>query len=235
MPTLDASFAAIVAVLAEHYGAAGPVGVAAGLDPFPALVAVLLARVADPRRAARGLDALAGAGLLEPQALAEGDVAEIDDALKSGGVTVPARGLAPIQRLARWIVEQHHGSAEELDRETHATESLREELASLNGIGPATADALLLLALNRAVYPLDRATYRILVRHGWLDPSAGYDEARAVVEAPCPDDPDTLARLSDWLGRIGREFCRVSAPKCERCPLRPFLPDGGPIEPEVVS
>jgi len=176
---------------------------------------------------------LADAGLLEPQALSEADVAEIDDVLKSDGVTIPARGLAPIHRLARWIVERHHGSADAIGRGEVATESLREDLASLKGVGPATADALLLLALNRPTYPLDRATYRILIRHGWLDPSAGYDEARAVVEGSCPDDPDTLARLSAWLERIGREFCRVRAPKCDRCPLRPFLPDGGPIEPEI--
>jgi endonuclease-3 related protein len=235
MPTLDGSLAAIVAALAEHYGVPAPVGVAAGLDPFPALVSVLLARAADPARAARGLEALADAGMLETRALAGADVAEIGDALKSGGVTVPARALSPILRLARWIVERHQGSADAIVEGTLATESLREELSSLNGVGPATADALLLLALNRPVYPLDRATYRILIRHGWLDPSAGYDEARAVVEGPCSDDPETMARLSDWLGRIGREFCRVRAPKCDRCPLRPFLPDGGPIEPEVIS
>jgi endonuclease III related protein len=232
MPTLDESFAAIVAALAGHYGQ--PVLVGAGLDPFPALVAVLLARSADPPKVTQALQALADAGLLEPRALAETDVAEIDDALKSSGVNLAARGLAPIVRLARWIVARHHGSAEEIGSGAIATESLREELAHLNGIGPATADALLLLALRRPVYPLDRATYRILVRHGWIDPSADYDEARATVERPCPDDPDTLARLSSWLERVGRDFCRVRAPKCDRCPLHPFLPEGGPIEPEGI-
>ena len=230
MPTFDDSFAAIVAALAERYGMPAPVGIASGLDPFRAMVAVLLARAADPLRASRGLDVLADAGLLEPQTLAEADIAEIDDALKSGGVTVPARGLASVHRLARWLVERQHGSADAIGEGEIATEALREELSSLNGVGPATADALLLLALNRPAYPLDRATYRILFRHGWLDPSADYDEARARVEALCPDDPATLARLSDWLARVGREFCRLAAPKCDRCPLRPFLPDGGPIE-----
>jgi endonuclease-3 related protein len=232
MPTLDASLAAIVAALAGRYGAPTDMGAAAGLEPFPAMVSVLLARATDPSRAARGLDALADAGLLDPQALAECDVAEITDALKTAGVKAPARGLAPLQRLARWMVEKPRDLAEAIGPDTVATESLREELSGLNGIGPATTDALLLLALNRPVYPLDRATYRILIRHGWLEPSAGYDDGRAVVEGACPDDPDTLARLSGWFERIGREFCRVGAPKCDRCPLRPFLPEGGPIEPE---
>jgi endonuclease-3 related protein len=233
MPALDASFPAMVAALAAHYGPTAPRGAAEGLDPFPAMVAVLLARASDPRKATRALDALAGAGLLDPRALAEADVAEIDDTLKSAGVAVSARGLAPIRRLSRWIVERPPGAADADGLDDVATESLREELAQLNGIGPATADALLLLALRRPSYPLDRATYRILLRHGWIDPAADYDEARAVIGHPGPDDPDTLAQLSDWLARIGHDFCRARAAKCERCPLRPFLPDGGPIEPEV--
>src|SRR5437868_4307902 len=109
MTGLDASFAAILAALAEHYGLPAPIGAAAGLEAFPALVAVLLARAVDPRKAARGLDVLADTGLLDPTTLAGADVAEIDDALKSNGIKVPARALALIPRLARWFVERNHG------------------------------------------------------------------------------------------------------------------------------
>ena len=116
--------------------------------------------------------------------------------------------LTPISRLARWYVERDRGPGDE-SLDSVATESLRADLAGINGIGPATADALLLLALSRPVYPLDRATYRILIRHGWLDSWADYDEARDVVERPWPGDPVPLARLSVWLARIGSEFCRV--------------------------
>ncbi len=228
MPSFGASYAAIATALAEHYGAPAPMGIAAGLEPFPALVTVLLARATDPLKAARGCDALADAGLLDPRSLAECDRAELDDALKSSGIRVPARALAPIQRVARWFLERDRG--ENLD--SVGTEELRAELAGLNGIGPATADALLLLALSRPVYPLDRATYRILIRHGWLDPSADYDEARDMVERPGQGEPVALSALSDWLARTGSEFCHVRVAKCDRCPLRGFLPDGGLVEPD---
>src|SRR3954454_5790276 len=109
MPTLGESFAAIVDALAAQYGPPAPLVVASGLgDPFAAMVAVLLARGADPPRVARALEALRDACLLDPQALAETDLAESEDVLKSGGTPTPARGLAPIQRLSRWIVERHH-------------------------------------------------------------------------------------------------------------------------------
>jgi endonuclease-3 related protein len=238
MPTWDGSLAAIVAALAEHYGLPAEAGAGFERAPFPALVTVLLARATHPDKAVRGRLALADAGLLDPQALAEADPAEVSEALKTSGITVSPRVLAPIQRLARWIVERglsRRGrdlveSLSELD-----TESLRTELAGLRGIGPGTADALLLFGLSRPVYPVDQATYRILVRHGWLDLSATYDEARAVVEGACHDDPVTLARLSAWLAQVGSEFCRVRRAHCDGCPLRGFLPEGGPIEPELTS
>jgi endonuclease-3 related protein len=232
MARLDASFGAIVTALARHYGLPAA---AAKPEPelFPALVEVLLARASDPGKAERACRALAEAGLLDPRTLAETDRAEIDDSLRSAGIKLPPRGLAPMQRLARWFATREGGSATADDLARVSTESLRAELAALNGIGPATADALLLLGLGRPVYPVDRATYRILVRHGWLDLSADYEEARAAVERLAPADAASLARLADGFARVGREFCRVSAPRCDRCPLRPFLPEGGPIEPQM--
>src|SRR5437588_408408 len=83
-------------------------------------------------KAERGRVALADAGLLEARALAEADHAEIADALKSGGIKVPARWIAPIVRLARWLVERHSAPADAEGLDAVATESLRAELASLN-------------------------------------------------------------------------------------------------------
>ncbi len=226
---------ALIDALTAHYGSAAPAGpgagIAAGPDPWRALVSVLLDRETglDPRRA---LDAMTDAGLLEPEALAGADVHELADALKSSGIKgkVLARSLGPVIGLARWLVERFEGAADSL--RSIDPETLRAELARINGIGPATADALLLLALGRPVYPLDRSTYRILVRHGWIDAGTEADEARAAMEVPARGDAVSLARLSDGFARVGRDFCTPRAARCERCPLRGFLPEGGPIEPE---
>jgi len=134
--------------------------------------------------------------------------------------------VATLQRLARWAAGRLDGSSE-----ASAT-VLREELLGLNGIGPPTADAILLEGLGKPVYPVDRASYRVAARHGWIDPSADYDEARAVLERLAPGDPDTLLALAGWSERLGRDFCRAGVPRCERCPLRPFLPEGGPRSPD---
>jgi endonuclease-3 related protein len=233
MPSLDDSLPGLIDALTGRYGLQEPRAGGAALDPFESLVATLLDRALDAPKRNRALAALRDAGLLDPQALAESDPAESAEALRSAGLNVAEKALVPLRRVARWLVELHHGDADALSGPDApvATSQLREELTAVNGVGPASADALLLFALRRPVYPMDRATYRVFVRHGWIDPTADYDEARDAVERLAPDDPTTLARLSLWFDRVARDFCRVSAPKCEDCPLRPFLPEGGPIDP----
>src|SRR5262245_3657924 len=168
MPSFDESFPAIESALTARYGRPGALSEPID-DPFGASVSALLGRSIDAKKAGKAVAALADAGLLEPQAMAEADPAELSDAFKSAGVSVPARVVGPLRRLAGWIVDRHHGSAEWLRDASTSTSALREELAGLNGIGPATADAILLFGLRRGVYPVDRATYRILVRHDWID------------------------------------------------------------------
>jgi endonuclease-3 related protein len=233
MPALDSSFPGLVAALAEQYGRPDPQAPSSGLEPFEALVATVLDRLTDPKKAAAARKAWRDDGLLDPQVLAEADPAELVESLRSAGVTIPEKSLAPLRKVARWLVDRHHGSLDDLASSDSdvSTAQLRDELREISGIGPATADAILLFALRRPSYPVDRATYRIFVRHGWIDPSADYDEAREAVEGLSPDDPATLAALSTWFERIGRDFCRVSVAKCDRCPLAPFLPEGGPLDP----
>ncbi|HEV3165975.1 MAG TPA: endonuclease III [Isosphaeraceae bacterium] len=224
MPTLHESYPGMVVALADRYGR---------LDPFPEdpdPFARILRQAVDPRKASTILNALREAGLLDAATLAEAEPTEIAEAAQESGASLTPAAVRPLQRLARWLVERHQGSADALAEEP--TARLRDELLSLNGIGPASADAILLFALHRPVYPVDRASYRVLVRHGWLEPTADYDEARDTLERLAPEDPDALAHLSAWLDRIGHDVCRASVAKCDRCPLKPFLPPTGPVAPE---
>src|SRR5262249_44308684 len=97
---------------------------------------------------------------------------------------------------------------------------------------PATADAILLFALGRAAYPVDRGTYRILVRHGWIDTSADYEEVSQLLVRLAGERPDELVRLSRGLVQVARQYCRVGSPRCTRCPLKAVLPEQGPLEPD---
>ena len=227
MPSLDECSDEAARALTATYGAAEPASWS--LEPAEALVFVYLDRVGS--RPETVLDGLREAGLLDPAALAEADPRELAEQLRGGDRPTLRPGMvAGLQRLAAWAAE--NGGAAGLDARRD-TEAMRDELRALRGIGAATADALLLLALRRTAYPVDRSSYRVMIRHGWLDASADYDEARQAMERLAPGDPTDLARWSDWMDRLGRQHCRASGPRCDRCPLRPFLPECGPREPDA--
>jgi endonuclease-3 related protein len=234
VPRLGESRLTLLESLAERYGplphpGGGLASVDGSNNPFEAIVAVALGLLAEPRVASAAFQSLRDAGLIEPEALASADPLELDDVFKQARVRLAAKSLKPLQRIARWASER------DFDQEAVAnlsTEAIREAWRALNGVGPATADALLLFALGRPAYPVDRASYRILARHGWLDPSSDYDEARSVLEGIAPDDPEALAQLSLAFEKLGRDACKLAAPRCDRCPLKPLLPESGPVEAE---
>ncbi|MEO6810455.1 MAG: endonuclease III [Isosphaeraceae bacterium] len=222
--SLVESYPELITALTEFYGLPdqGP----AVNDLFEAVLTVSLGRSLAPVQAGAIRLGLRDAGLSDPDSLASADASALAEIARCSGVPRATKTLRPLQRLARWVVDR--GGAETLA--DAPTEALRDELLGINGIGPASADAILLHALGRPIYPVDRATYRILVRHAWLDPSSEYDEARDVVQRCDPDYSAALARLSAWFERVGVSYCRPSVAKCLKCPLRPFLPEDGPRE-----
>jgi endonuclease-3 related protein len=238
MPTFDDVSDDVRSRLAGSFGP--PPSQFEGLEPFEAMIAVLLERSLGQGRWRAVLDRLGELGLLVADRLAEADLVEIDDALHDQGPVVPPKALAPLKRLARWLVDHHGGKVDSLFNPDRSTDWLRGELASIKGVGMAGSDAILLYALKRPSYPVDRATYRVLVRHGWLDPTATYDDARDTVVQPVaegadewmPDPADELTELAHGMEQLGRRFCRAAAPRCDDCPLESLLPEAGPLGAE---
>ena len=241
MPNLDDALEAVRVALGQHADAGG----APALDDLPFLerpIAYILFRTLGSRRSETALAGLREADLFTADRLAAADLPEIVDALRSKRIDASATSLAPLRHLAQWAVDQDEaGIVAADDAAGGATalsiESLRESLHNVKGIGPAAADGIVLFALNRPSYPVDRATYRVFVRHGWLDPSASYDEARDLIvdhaRSTRPDDQVAARFLQDVsraMDHVGRQFCRAAAPRCQGCPLEPFLPEGGPYE-----
>lgn len=230
MPSFDEALPLIRAVAARAATDADPFD---GLDPFGAMIAALLARQVGPAIWKPAIEAMGLHGLLDPSRLDQAGMPEIQDALRGKVRSLSARTLAPAKQLARWLVDRHHGRAEAIVDSGRATDELREELAGIRGVGPTGADAILLIALRRPAYPVDRGTYRILVRHGWLDTASTLEEARDLLVHQTGGDPVALLELSAGMEDLAGRFCRASAPRCDPCPLRPLLPEGGPLGSEA--
>lgn len=237
MAALAESFPAIKSVLAQHYGR--PESAFKGLSKFERVIAaaVLGTGAADQGRISAIASALDRAGLGRPEVLAEAELFEISGALSEGGAPLPTKAVAVLRRLAQWFANEFPDCAE-LEGQGgqcgHAgadAARLREALVAQNGIGPARADAIL-VALGFSVYPVDRGTFRILVRHGWIDASASYDDAGEVLNRQLGHDPTEIETVAHGMAQVGRRFCKIRGPQCQACPLAPFLPEQGPLEPD---
>ena len=101
----------------------------------------------------------------------------------------------------------------------------------LFGIGPETADSILLYAAGVPTFVVDTYTHRVLARHGWIGYDADYDQIKDYFEGSLPDDAPMFNEYHALLVRVGHDYCRKT-PKCDSCPLREMLPPGGLSEPD---
>lgn len=166
---------------------------------------------------------------------------------------------ARLKIFVAFLDEKYAGSLDKLF--SQSTNKLREELLGLIGIGPETADSILLYAGNHPVFVVDAYTRRILERHEVLSAKADYEEIRHLFQhtlepvvqeqehplaqampqleagfrgaAHPPSAMSTAERtalvqvyneMHGLIVGVGKNFCRKSQPKCDECPLQPFLP-----------
>jgi len=97
---------------------------------------------------------------------------------------------------------------------------LRRQLLCVNGVGPETADSILLYSLNKPVFVVDAYTRRILSRHSLLKEDSSYEEAQNLFMQNLEKDVKLFNEYHALLVKLGKEFCLKNKPKCEMCPLR---------------
>jgi endonuclease-3 related protein len=104
-----------------------------------------------------------------------------------------------------------------------AAGELREELLSLRGIGPETADSILLYAARRPVFVIDAYTRRVLARHGLAPADPSYAELQDFFHSNLPADTRLFNEYHALLVAVGKNYCHSRNPNCAACPLGPEL------------
>lgn len=103
------------------------------------------------------------------------------------------------------------------------TKALRRALLDVKGIGPETADSILLYAAQRPVFVVDAYTRRFLVRHGWLETKATYEQTARLFHDRLPEEARLFNEYHALVVELGKRYCRAR-PRCGECPLRRWLP-----------
>lgn len=185
-----------------------PMGVLAG--------AVLCQNTAWPG-AARAVDNLAAQGLLDdPAGLLRLPGESLESLIRPAGhFRVKARRLLNLMTYLETACGFDLAVLAERD-----TAAVREDLLGVSGIGPETADSILLYALEMPSFVVDAYTRRILSRHGLAPEDAHYDELRDLFMDALDPDPALFNEFHALLVRTGKLFCKPGKPLCGDCPLR---------------
>ena len=99
------------------------------------------------------------------------------------------------------------------------TRKIRAELLGVHGVGPETADSILLYALGKPVFVVDAYTRRIFSRHGWIRGDEPYDAIRKWFEGKLPKSPRLYNEYHAQIVEIGKRNCHRRRPDCRSCPL----------------
>lgn len=188
--------------------------------PFEVVVGALLMPQTSWRNVEAAITALRAAGLLEPHALAAADLAAIRRAVRVAGLhrSKPAR----LRSFARHLVDGWDGDLSRyFDR---PTDEVRADLLARPGVGPETADSILLYAGGHPVFVVDAYTVRIGTRLGLFRATA-YGAVQRYFDRRTPRDVRVRKEYHALLDEHAKALCR-SRPRCRECPLRPSCATG---------
>ncbi len=203
-----------------------------GDTPFEVCVGAILTQNTAWTNVERALANLKRARSLSPSrmhALSEGELAEL--IRPAGYFNVKARRLRAFLEV---LVGQYGGRMSRLF--AGSAEQARARLLAINGIGPETADSMLLYAAEHHSFVIDAYTKRIFSRHGWCAESSDYHELQAlcVESLGQKEGGEELDYWRDYHAQlvvVGKDYCRPRNPRCEECPLCPLLPLGAGKKP----
>ena len=207
------------------FSAFGPQHWWPGESPFEVMIGAILVQNTAWKNVQRAIDNLRDEGLLSPQALWRLPREELEELIRPAGYFRLKSGR--LRNLLSYFMDRYDGSTEAMF--ATPVDLLREELLAVNGVGPETADSILLYAGGLRVFVVDTYTHRVLARHGWIGYDADYHAIQDHFESNLPSDAALYNEYHALLIRVGHDYCRKT-PKCEECPLRDLLPEGGPLQ-----
>jgi endonuclease-3 related protein len=214
-PPRDRTKARLLRLFASLARRFGPQHWWPGRTPFEVAAGAVLTQHTAWTNVERALAALRSRRLLEPRRLDGVPLPALERLLRPAGTyRLKARRL---RAFVRFILQRFDGRVERLAREP--LDTLRRSLLAVPGLGPETADAILLYAAGRPVFVVDAYTRRVLARHRLIPPAASYEAIRAFVKAHLPSDPGLFNEYHALLVAVGKRHCRT-VPRCRECPLR---------------
>ena len=182
-------------------------------DPFETLVVTIISQNTADRNTARAFENLSKQFEITPEVLANAELSQIEDCLRVGGLYKSK--AKTIQQASRIILEEFHGTLNPVL--SLPFEDARKTLMQFPGVGPKTADVVLLFSAKQPTIPVDTHVNRLAKRLGFAPENADYETVRMSLQSLYnPRDYLTVHLL--FIAH-GRKFCKARRPQCGECPL----------------
>jgi endonuclease III related protein len=223
------AYAALRPTLLRYFeamsGALGPMRWWPAKTPFEVIVGAILTQNTSWGNVERAIANMRSARMLTPSAISAARSSRLARIVRPSGYF--RQKAKKLKAFVRFLELEYGGSLKRMFGTP--TAELREKLLSVHGIGPETADSVLLYAGNHPVFVVDAYTHRIFGRHGITSGKPDYENVRAMFEAALPPDPQLLNEFHALVVNTGKNWCRKGEPRCGECPLGSLLPAASPL------
>ena len=183
-------------------------------EPFEVMVGAILTQSAAWQNVEKAITRLKEADAMSPEMLRRLDLSEIGELIHSCGY-YNAKALK-LKSLACWLGENYTDNLDELfNKDIH---TLRQQLLSIHGVGPETADSIILYAAEKPIFVIDAYTCRIISRVGLEQEGNSYAAYQSLFMDSLPPDVRLYNEYHALLVRLGKTVCRPS-PLCRQCCL----------------
>jgi endonuclease-3 related protein len=187
-----------------------------GDSPFEIMVGAILTQNTNWSNVQKAIDNLRGADLLSYPSLSLQRVDEIAQLIRPAGYyNLKARRL---KNLLDMVTTFYDGELDAFLEDELG--SARENLLGVKGVGPETADSILLYACGHPVFVVDTYTYRVFSRHNMVEEETDYRAIQQAFELNLPQDRQLYNEYHALIVRVAGMFCKKTKPLCEQCPLQ---------------
>lgn len=205
----------LMTIYKKLYAEFGPQHWWPGETPFEIAAGAILTQNTNWENVERAIGNLKQGGILSARKMHGLGVEELAYAIRPAGYfNVKARRL---KAFVDFLMDRYGGSFKRMGMEE--TGVLRAGLLGVNGIGPETADSILLYALERPVFVIDAYTRRVLSRHGLIQHDEPYEAFQGLFHSELRPDAKLFNEYHALFVRLGKTHCRPRKPLCDRCAL----------------
>lgn len=196
------------------YKAFGPQHWWPGETPFEVAVGAILTQNTNWGNVEKAINNLKNNNKLDPHILHKMPHANLASLIKPAGYfNIKAKRL---KHFLTFLVNHYNGRVEDMQNEDVHT--LRHQLLEVNGIGPETADSILLYALDKPIFVIDAYTKRVLSRHKIVSEDATYHDIQELFHKNLPTDVQLFNEYHALFVMVGKHYCKPK-PRCKECPL----------------